>query len=77
MECQRCLTGKEARYRDYTDVMEIDICPSCAAEAGRLGISLAELVVDGHPPTTSLKAPQRDRVAVNAMASKRSPDWES
>ncbi len=41
MKCRRCLSGKEARYRAYTDVMEIDICRSCAVEARRLGISLA------------------------------------
>jgi hypothetical protein len=41
MKCQRCLSGKEARYRAYTDVMEIDICRTWVAEAQHLGISLA------------------------------------
>jgi len=75
--CQRCLMGKEARYRAYTDVMEIDICRSCAAEARRLGIPLASLVSDGQPSTSS-KAPEYKGVLTgNAVATKRSPDCKS
>jgi hypothetical protein len=48
MKCQRCLSGKEARYRAYTDVMEIDICRTWVAEAQHLGISLASIVGDGN-----------------------------
>ena len=75
VECQRCLTGKDARYRAYTDVMEIDICRSCAAEARRLGISLASLVSDGHP-STSLKTPgHKGPLTGNEVAIKRSPHF--
>jgi hypothetical protein len=50
MKCQRCLTDREAQYRAYTDLMELNICASCAEEAHRLGISLAVLVYDDPPP---------------------------
>jgi hypothetical protein len=46
VKCQRCLSGKEARYRAYTDVMEMNVCRPCAAEARQLGISLAWIVRD-------------------------------
>ena len=35
MECQRCLTGKEAKYRVYTESMEMKVCVTCAEEARR------------------------------------------
>jgi len=43
MKCQRCLGGEEARYRAYTDAMEIKVCTSCAEEARRLGIAVIAL----------------------------------
>ena len=39
MKCQRCIRGKEAAYRVYSDVIEMKVCPACAAEARRLGIT--------------------------------------
>ena len=43
MECQRCLTGKEAKYRVYTESMEMKVCVTCAEEARRLGIAVEPL----------------------------------
>jgi hypothetical protein len=43
MECQRCLLGKEAKYRVYTEAMEMKVCRTCAEEARRLGIAVEPL----------------------------------
>jgi hypothetical protein len=43
MECQRCLTGKEAKYRVYTDLIDMKVCEACADEARRLGIAVEVL----------------------------------
>jgi hypothetical protein len=43
MECQRCLFGKEAKYRVYTEAMETKVCAACAHEARRLGLSIEAL----------------------------------
>lgn len=43
MECQRCLTGKEAKYRVYTDLIDVKVCEACADEARRLGITVEVL----------------------------------
>ena len=43
MECQRCLLGKEAKYRVYTEAMEMKVCAICAEEAQRLGIAVEPL----------------------------------
>ena len=43
MECQRCLLGKEAKYRVYTESMEMKVCVTCAEEARRLGIAVEPL----------------------------------
>jgi hypothetical protein len=42
MTCQRCL-GAEARFRAFTDLMNIEICAVCAEEARRLGIIVENL----------------------------------
>ena len=43
MECQRCLLGKEAKYRVHTEAMEMKVCATCAEEARRLGIAVEAL----------------------------------
>ena len=43
MECQRCLLGKEAKYRVYTDLIDMKVCETCADEARRLGIAVEAL----------------------------------
>jgi len=45
MECQRCLLGQEAKYRVYTDIIDMKVCAACADEARRLGIAVE--VLDG------------------------------
>lgn len=39
MNCQRCLRN-EARYRVYTDMMNLKVCMSCAIQALELGIAV-------------------------------------
>jgi hypothetical protein len=41
--CPRCLKVAEARYRVYTDVIDMAVCHACAGEARRLGISVEQL----------------------------------
>ncbi len=48
MECQRCLQGKEARYRVYSDVIDLKVCSSCAADAQNLRLTIELL----HPDET-------------------------
>jgi hypothetical protein len=43
MKCERCLRGEEARYRVYTDAMEMAVCAACADEARNLGITVEAL----------------------------------
>jgi len=43
MECQRCLTGKEATYRVYSDMIDLKVCAVCADEARRLGLAVESL----------------------------------
>ena len=40
MECQRCLTGKEAKYRVYSDIIDMKVCEACADAALQLGLAL-------------------------------------
>ena len=35
MKCQRCFRGEEATYRVRSDVIDMKVCGSCAAEATR------------------------------------------
>lgn len=46
MECQRCLTGKEAKYRVYTDIIDMKVCEACADEARKRRIAV-EVLDDG------------------------------
>ena len=41
--CARCLEARQARYRVYTDVIDMAVCPACAEEARSLGISVEQL----------------------------------
>jgi hypothetical protein len=49
MKCQRCLEGKEAKYRVYSDVLDIKVCSGCAAKACTLSLAVELL----HPDETS------------------------
>lgn len=71
MKCERCLSGKEAQYRAYTDIMELNICATCAVEARRLGISLAVLVHDNPPSDFSDGGPASSKENAKSVSSKR------
>jgi protein-arginine kinase activator protein McsA len=49
MKCQRCLQGQEAKYRVHSDVLDLKVCASCAAEARSLSLTIELL----HPDETS------------------------
>jgi hypothetical protein len=40
MKCQRCLQDQEAKYRVYSDVLDLEVCSSCAAEAQSLRLAI-------------------------------------
>ncbi len=42
MNCQRCREN-EARYRVYTEAMNIKVCTSCALVALQLGIAVVDI----------------------------------
>jgi hypothetical protein len=41
--CQRCLSDQQVAYRVYTDVLNIQVCATCAEEAIRMGIAVEVL----------------------------------
>lgn len=43
MECERCFTGDEARYRVYTDIIDMKVCSACADKARKIGIAVEVL----------------------------------
>ena len=43
MKCERCLSGEEARYRVYSDALDMAVCAACADEARKLGIDVEPL----------------------------------
>jgi hypothetical protein len=43
MRCQRCVKAEEARFRAVTDLMDIQVCHSCAEEARSIGILVSPL----------------------------------
>ena len=42
MNCQRC-QADEARFRVYTDIMNVKVCISCVIQALELGIAVEAL----------------------------------
>jgi protein-arginine kinase activator protein McsA len=42
MNCQRC-QANEAGYRVYTDIMNLEVCSSCAIKAVEVGIAVEAL----------------------------------
>lgn len=40
MRCERCTGIEPARYRVFTDELDMIVCPRCAAEARELGIGV-------------------------------------
>lgn len=67
MVCQRC-GMKEARYRTYSDILDIEVCETCAREAQQLGLAVE--VPGSKKPARSSRAQERD---VEECATSRSP----
>ena len=40
MKCQRCESDNEAEFRVVSEVLDMQVCADCAAEARKLGWSL-------------------------------------
>ena len=71
MECQRCLTGKEAKYRIYSDIIDMKVCAACADETRRLGLDLPlNLLRTGSKKTADLFAPPSPRSSVQLEVDK-------
>jgi hypothetical protein len=46
MKCERCMSNEEGIYRVSSDVMELNVCPACAATARRLRLTVERLEPD-------------------------------
>ncbi|MFQ5850079.1 MAG: hypothetical protein ACE5JU_05755 [Candidatus Binatia bacterium] len=57
MNCQRCLAD-EARYRVYSDAIDIRVCTSCAEEARELEIAV-EILPNIADPIIGLGIPNQ------------------
>jgi hypothetical protein len=62
MKCQRCARGEEAKYRVYTDIIDMKVCAACAEEARRLGIDV-EVLEDGEKKDDKSKLSRKFRIA--------------
>jgi hypothetical protein len=58
MNCERCLRAEEARYRAYSDIIDMKVCGACAADGRRLGLAI-EVLDLLHSPLPQLARPQR------------------
>jgi hypothetical protein len=58
MNCQRCLRAEEARYRAYSDIIDMKVCAACAADGRKLGLSI-EVLDPLRSPLAQLTLPQR------------------
>lgn len=61
MYCERC-GQRKASYRAYSDILNIEVCDACAAEARRLGIAVqirsSEQVSDEPRPREQVSTPK-------------------
>jgi hypothetical protein len=57
MKCERCPKAEEARYRAYSDIIDMKVCAACAADGRRLGLSIEVL----DPLRSSVSQAQRPR----------------
>ena len=62
MKCQRCFRGEEAKYRVYTDIIDMKVCVACAEEARKLGIAV-EVLDGGEEKNTEPKVNPNSRIA--------------
>jgi hypothetical protein len=58
MYCERC-GQRQALYRAYSDILNIQVCDACAAEACKLGIAV-QIRASGH---VSEEAQRREQVS--------------
>jgi protein-arginine kinase activator protein McsA len=59
MKCQRCENDNEAGFRVVSDVLDMQVCADCAAEARELGRSLK---------IVEIAKPNRERAASKTEA---------
>jgi hypothetical protein len=62
MKCQRCFRGEEAKYRVYTDIIDMKVCVACAEEARKLGIAV-EVLDGGEEKNNEPKINPNSRIA--------------
>ena len=62
MKCQRCFRGEEAKYRVYTDIIDMKVCAACAEEARKLGIAV-EVLDGGKEKNNEPKVNPNSRIA--------------
>ena len=62
MKCQRCFRGEEAKYRVYTDIIDMKVCAACAEEARELGIAV-EVLDGGEEKNNEPKVNPNSRIA--------------
>lgn len=43
VRCKRCLSGGEAQYYVYSDIIHIPVCKACAVEAANLGLQVVSI----------------------------------
>jgi hypothetical protein len=53
MTCERCMRAEEARYRAYSDIIDMKVCAPCAVEGSRLGLGIEAF----DPMSSSLSRP--------------------
>jgi hypothetical protein len=59
MKCQRCMENERAAYRASSDVMAMNVCAACAAEAWGLGLTI-EALRKGDKPVRAMGTTQPD-----------------
>jgi len=52
MNCERCERAEEAQYRAYSDIIDMKVCPACAADGWQLGITIEALDLLSMPRLT-------------------------
>jgi len=46
--CERCLSGDEALYHVYSDVIDLRVCKACAEEGRKLGLRIEPIQSNKH-----------------------------
>jgi hypothetical protein len=62
MKCQRCSEDQEAKYRVRSDVLDLKVCTTCAAEARKLRLTI-ELLHDDETSRDSAIGGAKERAA--------------